>query len=270
MRTRTRLVVLAAAGALAAVAPSFPARAEDPAVLEEAVAYKEGETACEGWIAKRNHQSGSRPAVIVFHDWMGMGLFAKAKARALAEMGYVGFAADVYGKDLRPKDASEAGKASAKFKLDRDLMRRRVTAAYEAVRGDPDVDPLRVAAIGYCFGGTAALDLARSGADLAAVVSFHDGLAPPTGVEAKPFKAKALVLHGADDPHVKAAEVTTFMDEMRAGGVDWQLVHYGGAVHAFTNPDANAKAMGAAYDAKADRRSWQAMKTFFEETLTYR
>jgi dienelactone hydrolase len=149
-------------------------------------------------------------------------------------------------------------------------MRCCVRAGLDVLRSDPRCDPKRVAAIGHCFGGTCVLELARSSAELAGVVSFHGGLDTPTPADAKNIKCKVLVLHGGDDPHVPRKDVDAFKDEMRAGGVDWQLIIYGGAVHAFTNPAAgNDKAKSAAYNADADRRSWEAMKAFFAENLKW-
>jgi dienelactone hydrolase len=145
-------------------------------------------------------------------------------------------------------------------------MRARARAGLEVLLKQPQVDPQRVAAIGYCFGGTTVLELARDGTDIAGVVSFHGGLSTPTPDDAKNIKAKVLALHGADDPFVKPEEVAAFEEEMRKGGVDWELVKYGDAVHSFTNPQAGTdKSRGAAYNEKADRRSWEAMKTFFNE-----
>ena len=136
----------------------------------------------------------------------------------------------------------------------------------DVLRGDPLCDPNRIAVIGYCFGGTVALEVARSGADVAGVVSFHGGLDTPHPADAKNIRCKVLVLHGGDDPHVPRKDVDAFWDEMQAAGVDWQLVVYGGAVHAFTNPAVgNDKSKGVAYNAEADRRSWEAMKAFFDE-----
>jgi dienelactone hydrolase len=155
---------------------------------------------------------------------------------------------------------------AGKYKNDRALMRARVQAGLDALAGSELCDPRKVAAIGYCFGGTSVLELARSGADIAGVVSFHGGLDTPTPADAKNIKAKVLVLHGGDDPHVPRKDVEAFKNEMSAAGVDWQLVIYGGAVHAFTNPAAgNDKSRGAAYNADADRRSWEAMRAFFAE-----
>ena len=211
---------------------------------------------------------GKRPGVLIVHEWTGVGDYVQMRARKLAEMGYVAFAADIYGKGVRPKTPQEAAAQAGNYKKDRKLMRARVLAGLEVLRKNPLCDPKRIAAIGYCFGGTCVLELARSGADIAGVVSFHGGLDTPTPEDAKNIKCKVLVLHGGDDPHVPRKDVEAFEDEMRAGGVDWQLVVYGGAVHSFTNPAAgNDKSKGAAYDARADRRSWEAMKAFFAEIL---
>ena len=145
-------------------------------------------------------------------------------------------------------------------------MRTRAAAGLEVLRKQPLVDVQRLAAIGYCFGGTTVLELARSGADLAGVVSFHGDLTTPNPEDAKNIKGKILVLHGADDPFVPPAQVAAFEDEMRHANVDWELVKYGDAVHSFTNPGAgNDKSRGAPYNAKADQRSWEAMRTFFNE-----
>lgn len=145
-------------------------------------------------------------------------------------------------------------------------MRERAKAGLETLKAQKQVDRNRLAAIGYCFGGTTVLELARSGADLKGTVSFHGGLATPNSADAKNITGRVLALHGADDPFVKADEVAAFQDEMRTAGVDWQLNIYGGAVHGFTNPEAgNDNKKGAAYNEKADKRSWEAMKVFFRE-----
>jgi dienelactone hydrolase len=181
-------------------------------------------------------------------------------------MGYVAFALDMYGKGVRGTSPQDGPKLSTPYKQDRNLMRARATAGLDVLRTHRLVDPTKMAAIGYCFGGTTALELARSGAPLAGVVSFHGNL--ETSLPAKPGQVKATVLvcHGADDPVVPPAEVLAFEDEMRKAGVDWQLVAYGGCVHGFTNPGAGSdKSRGVAYSADADRRSWQTMKDFFGE-----
>lgn len=229
------------------------------------IEYKEGETFLEGYLAA-SKSAGTHPGVIVVPDWMGMTDFAKGRADELARMGYVALAADVYGKGVRPATTQEAGKLAGNFKDDRKLLRARVNAALEELRRQPDVDAKHIVAIGYCFGGTAALELARSGADIAGVVIFHGGLDTPTPADAKNIKCKVLALHGADDPFVPAAQVAAFEKEMTDAGVDWQLIKYSGAVHAFAVPGAGTyNAKGAAYNERADRRSWQAMKLFFDE-----
>ena len=180
--------------------------------------------------------------------------------------GFHTFALDMYGKGVRAKTPEEAAKLSGIYKGDRPLMRARAQAGLDELRKQPLVDPARIAAIGYCFGGTTVLELARSGADVAGVVSFHGGLGTPQPADAKNIKGKVLVLHGADDPHVPPAEVAAFQDEMRKAAVDWQMIYYGGAVHSFTNPGSGTDAStGVAYNEKADKRSWEAMKAFFKE-----
>ena len=155
---------------------------------------------------------------------------------------------------------------ATKVKGDRPLMRERINAALATLNKNPLVDSARVAAIGYCFGGTTVLELARSGADIAGVVSFHGGLDAPDPMDGKNIKGKVLVCHGADDRASSPQDITAFENEMRQGGVDWQLIKYGGAVHAFTQPMAgNDNSKGAAYNEKADLRSWAAMKQFFAE-----
>jgi dienelactone hydrolase len=235
-------------------------------VVTKAVEYTEGGATLEGYLAYDDAKAGTKPGVLVVHEWKGLDAYAKKRTEQLAELGYVAFAADIYGKGVRPTDPKEAGATAGKFKGDRALLRRRVQAGLDTLRKQQGVDTKRLAAIGYCFGGTTVLELARSGADVAGVVSFHGGLDTPE--PAKSIKAKVLALHGADDPHVPEKDVLAFEKEMRDAKADWQLVSYGGAVHGFTNPDnGNDPSKGVAYDAAADRRSWQAMRDFFAEIL---
>lgn len=235
------------------------------AVQTKTIEYKQGDQVLEGYLAWDDAAAGPRPGVLVVHEWTGLGDYVKMRCRKLAELGYIAFGADIYGKGVHPT-LQEAGAIAGKYKKDQKLMRDRVTAALDVLRGSPLCDPKRVAAIGYCFGGTCVLELARSGADVAGVVSFHGGLSTANPADAKNIRGKVLVLHGADDPHVTPKEVETFEEEMRNSGVDWQFVAYGGAVHAYTNPSAgNDNSKGAAYNATADRRSWEAMKVFFAE-----
>jgi dienelactone hydrolase len=185
----------------------------------------------------------------------------------IAGLGYVALAADIYGNGETATTPADAGKLATRFRNDRELLRARVLAAVETLKKDKRVDPNRIACIGYCFGGTTALELARTGADVKGVVSFHGGLdAAPGEGEAPKIRAKVLVLSGADDPMVGPPVVKAFEDEMRKAGADWQFVAYGGAVHAFTNPDVDKVGSPALkYNANADKRSWDAMVTFFKE-----
>jgi len=236
------------------------------AIRTQPVEYKDGEAVLEGYLAWDDAVKGPRPGILIVHQWMGLTDNEKMRADQLAGMGYVALAADVFGKGVRPKDAAEAGALAGKYKGDRALLRERVNAGLTALRGNRLVDPQRIVAIGYCFGGTAVLELARSGADVAGVVSFHGGLDSPNPSDGKNIRAKVLVLHGADDPFVPAKDIAAFQQELRDAKVDWQMVYYSGAVHAFTQKMAgNDPSRGAAYNERADRRSWEAMKTFFTE-----
>ena len=249
-------VFLALAGALSVHAK----------IVTQSVEYKQGDTTLEGYLAYDDAISGKRPGVLVVHQWMGLTDYEKHRAEQLAQLGYVAFCADIYGKGVHPKDTSEAGALAGKYKGDRALLRARVNAGLEALEKNELVDPKRVAAIGYCFGGTTVIELARNGANIAGIVSFHGGLDSPTPADGKNIKCKVLVCHGANDPYVKPADLAAFEDELRQANVDWELIKYGGAVHSFTQPMAGSdNSKGAAYNAKADKRSWQDMKQFFAE-----
>lgn len=242
---------------------SIPALAE---VRAQVVEYKHGDAALEGYLAYDDASKEKRPGILVVHEWWGINDYVKERVRQLAQMGYVAFAADMYGKGVRAANPADAGRLAGNYLKDRKLLRARVSAGLDLLKKQQIADVQRIAAIGYCFGGTTVLELARSGADIAGVVSFHGGLDTPDPNDAKKIRAKVLVLHGADDPYVPASQVLAFVDEMRKAGVDWQLVMYGGAVHTFTNRDAGTDpSTGAAYNEKADRRSWEAMKDFFGE-----
>ena len=236
------------------------------AIKTETIEYKEGDTTLEGVLIYDDSIMNKRPGILIAHQWKGLTDYEKKRGEMLAKLGYVAFAADIYGKGIRPKDVQEAGQFSAKYKNDRPLLRRRVNAAFEQLKKSQFVDAQKTAAIGYCFGGTTVLELARSGADIDGVVSFHGALATPTPDDAKNIKGKVLALHGADDPFVPPAEVQGFEEEMRKAKVDWQLVAYGNSVHSFTDWNAgNDNSKGAAYNEKADKRSWEDMKDFFNE-----
>jgi len=242
---------------------SFHLHAE---VVFKTVEYKEGSTTLEGLSVHDNAMQGKRPGILVVHQWKGLGDYEKKRAEMLAKLGYNVFAVDIYGKGRRFTDPKDASAEAAKYKNDRALLRTRVNAGLAVLKKHELTDATKVAAIGYCFGGTTALELARSGADISGVVSFHGGLNTPTPADAQKIKGKVLALHGADDPHVPPAEVTAFEEEMRKAKVDWALVSYGGAVHSFTDWNAGGdNSKGSAYNENADKRSWEAMKTFFAE-----
>jgi dienelactone hydrolase len=225
-------------------------------------------TALAGLVAFDDAATGKRPAVVVVHDWLGITELTGQRIKELAALGYVAFAADIYGKGVRPKDAKAAGEQAGKFKSDRALMRRRAQAAVDVVAARKDVDVNRVAAMGFCFGGTTAIELAKSGARLAGVVSFHGGLDAPVAGDSKNIKGKVLVLHGAADPFVPQKDIDAFVKDLNDAKVDWTMTSYAGAVHAFTVPAAgNDPSKGAAYDEKVSKRAFIAMKDFFDEVF---
>lgn len=232
------------------------------------VEYREGETTLEGLLIYDDSVTAKRPGVLIVHQWKGLTEYERKRGEMLARLGYVAFAADIYGQGIRPKDTKEAAEFSGKYKADRALLRRRVQAGFDALKRSDRVQGDKVAAIGYCFGGTTVLELARSGADVNGVVSFHGGLGTPAPADAAKIKAKVLALHGADDPFVPPAEVLAFQEEMRQGKVDWAMVAYGNAVHSFTDWNAGTdNARGAAYNARADHRSWEDMKDFLADAF---
>ena len=235
-------------------------------LVTKSVEYKQDGTVCRGYLAYDDAFKGKRPGVLVVPEWWGLNDFARQKAEQLAGLGYVALAADMYGQGRVTKDPQEAARLAGELRGNKPLLRARAQAALKALAVEPPVDPKRLGAMGFCFGGTTVLELAYSGADLKGVVSFHGGLTAPQPAELKGIQAAILVLHGADDPHVSAADIAAFQDAMRQGGLDWQMVFLGGAVHAYMNPEAGSnKAAGVAYDARAARRSWRYMQDFFKE-----
>lgn len=258
-----RLVLL-----LAGLLISIPALAD---VKTKEITYQDGDTTLKGYLAwPSSIHEGEKPlpAVLIVHQWMGLTDYEKGRAKQLAELGYVAFALDIYGVDNRPKDQGQAGAMSGKFKNDRELFRKRLNLGLDQLKNVAQVDAKRIAAIGYCFGGTGVLELARSGAAVAGVVSFHGGLDAPTPEDAKNIKAKVLVLHGADDPFVSQEGIDAMTKSFNDADVDWQMIYYSDAVHSFTQPMAgNDNSKGAAYNEKADKRSWKHMQTFFYEVI---
>lgn len=256
--------------ALACIALAPLVRAE---VRTTAIEYKAGDVVLEGFLAwddAKATEASPQPGVVVCPEWWGNDDYPRSRARKLAELGYVALAIDLYGKGKVTKDAKEAQAWSGEVLQKPELLRARARAGYDQLVAQPNVAKQRVAVIGYCMGGTVALELARSGADLVAVVAFHASklasLGKP-GADA-PIRATVTICHGQADAFVTADEIAKFHAEMKAGKVDYQLASYAGAVHAFTNPAADAHGIpGVAYDAKADRRSWELMKDALSEAF---
>jgi dienelactone hydrolase len=222
----------------------------------------------EGYLAYDGLLKSKRGGVLIIHEWWGLNDFIKERANQLAELGYIVFALDMYGKGILLNTYQEASEMSGKFYSDRQLMRERAAAGLQILKQQNNVDTTRLIVMGYCFGGAVALELARSGANLVGAVSFHGGLNTPNPEDAKNIKGSILVLHGADDPNVPAEEVAAFQDEMRQANVDWQMVFYGNAVHSFTNPKSGFDtSSGVAYNYNADTRSWEVVKSFLRELL---
>jgi dienelactone hydrolase len=230
--------------------------------------YPDGATACQGWLVADGAQAPKRPGVVLFPDARGMGQGAKDCARRLSGEGYVVLVADLYGDGMFAAELPEAQRLMNDLRADVDRWRQRARAALAALQQQASVDRAKLATIGYCFGGSTALELARSGASLAAVVSFHGGLASPRPQDAANIKARVLVCHGAADPLVPPEQVSAFVAQMCQSPVDWQLHSYSGVVHGFTNPEAdNAGTPALAYNEAADRHSWQAMLELFRQTF---
>ena len=235
------------------------------AIQSRVIEYKSGGEVFEGFLAYDDAVAGPRPGVLIVHQWKGLTEYERKRAEMLAGLGYVAFCADIYGKGVRPEETKEASALAGKYKGDRALFRERLRAGLEVLAAQPEVEKSKLAAMGYCFGGTGALELARSGAAVRGVVSFHGGLGTPTPADAKAIKGRVLVLHGADDPFVPEAEVAAFKKEMADAEVAFTFVAYPGAVHSFTHWTAGDDvSKGTAYNKEADDQSWVAMKGFFE------
>jgi len=229
------------------------------------IEYRDGDILLEGMLAWDDSIAGERPGVLVSHAWSGRSDFEDGKARRLAELGYVAFTLDLYGKGVRGSSVEENSALMQPFLDDRAMLQQRLLLSLNTLRDQAEVDAANVAAIGFCFGGLCVLDIARTGEELAGVVSFHGLLGAPDNARGNTIKAKVLVLHGWDDPMGPPEHVLEVSKELTEMGADWQLHAYGNTLHAFTNPDADDKAMGTVYDAGADRRSWAAMRNFLDE-----
>lgn len=230
--------------------------------------YRDGDVTCEAFIAAPAATGPKRPGVLVAHAWAGQDEFARHKARMLADLGYVGFAIDVYGKGRRGNSVEENSRLMTPFVEDRALLRRRLLAAVSAAAAHPLIDASRLAAIGFCFGGLCALDLARAGAPgLRGVVSFHGLLGAPNLGPQGPIAAKVLVLHPYDDPMAPPESVDAFVKECNGARADWQVHMYGGTLHGFTNPEANDRERGIVHNPTAARRAFLAMEHHLKECL---
>lgn len=222
----------------------------------------EGEELESVYVGRRDDQP--RPTVILFPTVMGVSELELGFGRQLVELGYSAFVADVFGKPFRGSPRETMVGEMNRLKADRSGLRRRVTALFEQVRGLGGADGGNLAAAGFCFGGMCALDLARSGAELAGVASFH-GLFDPPGLEAQPITAKVIAFHGWDDPLAPPEKLVALGQELTAAGADWQIHAYGGVQHGFTNPQASGAIEGVSYDEAAAERSWTAFVNFLEE-----
>lgn len=238
------------------------------AVKKELVTYKVGDAAYRGHLVYDDASTDKRPGILVVHEWWGLDDYARKRAEQLAGMGYVAFACDMYGEGKTTEHAKEAGAMASAVRKNAVEWQARAQAGLKVLRDHPLVDGKKLAAIGYCFGGSTALTLAYSGADLAAVVSFHGALPIPTEEQAAAIKARVLICHGALDTFIPEKTIQTVREAFGKARVDYQMAYYGGAVHSFTVPGSEKKEIkGIAYDEKADRRSWDHMKMLFREAF---
>lgn len=231
-----------------------------PAVETRTIDYRDGDTVLEGFVANDTSKPGPKPVVFIVHDWDGLTDYEMSRAKQLAELGYIGFAVDIYGKGVRPKSMQENAAQAGKYRGDLPLFRSRLTAALNEAKRLPGADPNRIVGIGYCFGGTGVLELARAGAELRGVVSFHGGLGTSSPAAAGAVRTKVLVAHAINDPAVPRPQFNAFLDEFNAAKVDYQVLVLNEDVHPFTVP-------GPQYRPDADRRSWSAFRTFLDEVL---
>ncbi len=238
-------------------------------IRTEAVRYQDGDQVLNGFIAYDDAITGQRPGVLVVHEWWGLNDYAKRRAEMLAGLGYVAFAADMYGDNKVTRHAADAKGWMMQITENQGAWQRRAIAGLDALKASDKVDADRLAAIGYCFGGATVMQLAYAGADLDGVVSFHGSLPPATPEEQKQIKASVLIAHGEKDVMVPPERVAAFQQALDAAGADWQMVVYAGAKHGFTNAGASEYGIdGIAYDPKADARSWALMQDFLAEVLT--
>jgi dienelactone hydrolase len=264
MRVKSREMKLLAVAAIVSLMSISSASAK---LVTTPVDYADEKgTPLHGFVVYDDALAGKRPGVIVVHDWRGITDYTHMRAEMLAALGYIAFAADIYGHDISKDGVPAWGKEATIYKSDRGLYRERARAAYHAFLNQPLLDPTRIAAIGYCFGGTGVVEMARDGLDLKGIVSFHGGLDARPLSDGASIKAKVLALCGADDPFEKPDDMKAFEQQLRDSKVDYEITYYGHAVHAFTDAQVDSFNLdGAKYNAAADKRSWQAMRDFFKE-----
>jgi dienelactone hydrolase len=247
-----------------AIVVALLAPAANATVKMDPVDYKQGDTTLKGVVVYDDATTGKRPGVLVVHEWWGLNDYARSRAKMLAEAGYVAFAIDMFGGGRTTEHPKEAGEWAGALAANRETAAARFMAAYDLLKQNPRVDAERMAAIGYCMGGSVVLRMALDGADLDAVASFHGGLFPDPGTG--PVKARILVCHGAADGFMTDEVVQTFQKNLAASGADYEFISFGGAKHSFTNPGADKRGIpGLEYNAAADRRSWAALMQFLGE-----
>ena len=241
-------------------------------VKAQPVEYRAGDTVLKGYLAYDDAIKGKRPGVLVVHEWWGLNDYARQRARQLAELGYTALAVDMYGDGKTAEHPDDAGKFATEARKNLDVAKVRFEAAEDLLKRQPTVDPDRMAAIGYCFGGGVVLEMARRGVDLDGVVSFHGSLGTPDPAQPGRVKARVLVLNGADDPMVTPEQVAAFKQEMDQAGASYALINYPDAKHSFTSPGADALGqkfnLPLAYNEEADKESWAEMQRFL--TLVFK
>src|SRR5262245_53052569 len=237
-------------------------------VQTKKISYKHGDLECQGVLAWDDKVQGPRPGVLVAHEWWGLNDYARSRAEQLAKLGYIAFAADMYGEGKTTTHPEEAGAMATQVRNNLDDWRKRAVEALDVLKSQPQCDKTKVAAIGYCFGGSTVLQLALSGADVKAVASFHGALPNPSASDVKQIKASILVCHGADDSFIPEAAIKMFRDALDKGGAKYESIASPGAKHSFTVPDADKHGNpGMKYDKKADEDSWMRMQKLFAEKL---
>ncbi|MCE5194285.1 MAG: dienelactone hydrolase family protein [Nitrospiraceae bacterium] len=239
-----------------------------PDIEGKEVSYKDGEVVMKGYIAYDKNIKGKKPGVLIVHEWWGLNEFSKKRARMLAEMGYTALALDMYGNGKQLMHPDDAKKFSSELFKNFDTAKLRFNSALEFLKKQTTVNSEKIAAIGFCFGGSIVLNMAREGIDLKGVASFHGGLAPVKPAQKGIVKAKILVLHGADDTFATKEQIESFKKEMKDAGVNYKFISYPGAIHSFTNPDADMYAkkfnMKVAYNENADKKSWKELEKFLK------